>query len=187
MNPFSDGLDSVFWVLARLGLASLFFSAALHKARDFSDFAGTVRDYRILPDWASALGAKFLALGEAAVAVCLLVPGLDPLGPLGALGLLAVYSGAIGVNLARGRRHIDCGCNGFGQSRQTISGWLLVRNASLGLLPLLLLMAPSNGRPLGWLDSISIAAGLAMASLLWLAGHELARAGGSESGLGESS
>ena len=187
MNPFFDGLDSVFWVLARLGLASLFLSAALQKARDFSDFAGTVRDYRILPDWASALGAKFLALGEAAVALCLLVPGLDPLGPLGALGLLAVYSGAIGVNLARGRRHIDCGCNGFGQSRQTISGWLLVRNASLGLLPLLLLMAPSNGRPLGWLDSISIAAGLAMASLLWLAGHELARAGGSESGLGESS
>ncbi len=185
MNPAFEGLDPVFLLLMRFGLGSLFLGAALHKARDFSEFTGTVRDYRILPGWASAFGARTLALGEVGVAVCLLLPRLDPLGPLGALGLLAVYSGGIGINLMRGRRHIDCGCNGFGQSPQTINGWLLVRNASLGLLPLVLLMTHSSGRPLGWLDFVSIAAGLGMGAVLWLAGHELARASASEPALEE--
>lgn len=185
MTPFVEGVDPVFSVLIRLGLSGLFLSAALHKARDLSDFAGTIRDYRIVPGWASNFGARALASWEAAVALCLLLPRLDPLGPWGALGLLALYSGAIGINLARGRRDIDCGCNGFGQQRQTLSGWLLLRNTGLGALPMLLLITHSSGRPLGWLDLISIAAGLGVAVLFWLAAHELAVAGRSESVLGE--
>jgi hypothetical protein len=53
--------------------------------------------------------------------------------------LLVVYAGAIGANLWRGRRHIDCGC-GLGSRAQPISLGLIARNALLiglcGLVPL---------------------------------------------------
>jgi len=184
-SDFSEGLDPVFALLARLGLAGLLLSAVIHKSRDLSGFVGTVRDYRILPDRLAAFLAWGLVAGEASVALCLLIPGLDPVGPLGAIALLALYSAAIGINLIRGRRHIDCGCAGFGQQRQSISGWLLIRNAILAALPLLLLMVPPNARPLGWVDFISIGAGLGTGALLWLAAHELAWAKSSASTLEE--
>ena len=175
MSLFSGGLDPVFEALARAGLFVLFFGAALHKARDFSAFSLTVRDYQILPDRLSKIAARCLAAGEAGVALCLLFAPLDPLGSLGALALFALYSGVIGINLARGRRHIDCGCAGFGQRGQAISGGLLLRNAGLAGVALLLLF-PVNPRPLGWIDLVSVAAGLGIGTLLWLAGHELGRA-----------
>jgi hypothetical protein len=160
VSPFSEGLDPVFALLARLGLGGLLLSAAIHKGRDLARFVDTVRDYRILPERLSTFGAWALALGEAAVALSLLVPRLDPMGPLGAIALLGLYTAAIGFNLMRGRRHIDCGCAGFGLRRQTLNGWLPIRNTLL----------------LGWVDFLSIGAGLAIGALLWLSAHELARA-----------
>jgi len=183
MNPLDHGLDPVFALLARLGLASLFLAAALGKARDLGGFTATFRDYRILPDRFAGMGARVLAGSEVGAGLCLLLPRLDPVGSLLALGLLALYSGAIGINLVRGRRHIDCGCLGFGR-RQTISGWLLVRNAALAVLPLLVLV-PSSPRSLVWVDFLSIGAGLGLGTLLWLAAHQLASAGRSAAALGE--
>jgi len=185
VSPFSEGLDPVFALLARFGLGGLLLSAAIHKGRDLARFVDTVRDYRILPERLSTFGAWALALGEAAVALSLLVPRLDPMGPLGAIALLGLYTAAIGFNLMRGRRHIDCGCAGFGLQRQTLNGWLPIRNTLLAGLPLVLLMAPANGRLLGWVDFLSIGAGLAIGALLWLSAHELARARAIASALGE--
>ena len=185
MTSVFEGLDPVFSVLVRLGMGGLFLSTALHKARDLPSFAGTIRDYRIVPGWASGFAAGSLASWEAVVALCLLLPELDPLGPLGALVLLALYSGAIGTNLARGRRDIDCGCNSFGRKRQTLSGWLVIRNAGLSVPLMLLLLTHSNGRNLGWLDVLSIAAGLSIGFLLWLSAHELTVAKRSEPVVGK--
>ena len=182
MNPIMAGLDPVFPSLARLGLAILFFAAALHKTRDMTRFAETVGNYRVLPAWLAGGGARALAASEAGTGAFLLVPALDPVGAFAALGLLGLYSGVIGINLARGRRHIDCGCLGFGE-KQSISGWLLVRNAGLAVLPLVLL-APIGPRPLAWLDFFSIAAGLGLAVLLWLSAQRLAGAAASGQGLG---
>jgi len=167
-------LDPVVLLLVRLGLALLFLAGALHKLRDLEGFTGTVRDYRILPRGLSRPAAVGLAAAETGVGLALLLPSLDPLGSLGAALLLGLYSGAIGLNLVRGRREIDCGCLGLARG-QSISGWLLVRNAGLAALGLLLLV-PDVPRGLGWVDLFSVGAGLAMAVLLWLAAHSLSGA-----------
>ena len=44
--------------------------------------------------------------------------------------LLALYAGAMAVNLARGRRDLDCGCAGPGVRRPVGEG-LLIRNGAL--------------------------------------------------------
>ena len=76
-----------------------------------------------------------------------------------AAALLAAYGAAIGVNLARGRRHIDCGCVGPA-ARRPIGGWLVARNGVLA--------APSRSpgsragrraRPLVWVDALTVVGG----------------------------
>jgi uncharacterized membrane protein YphA (DoxX/SURF4 family) len=163
-------MDPVFtWVL-RAGLALLMSVAAVHKAQDLRAFTDTLRDYRVLPVAAVGIVAPLIVLTEAGIAIGLLVPGLAPFAtaPFAAAlcgGLLLVYSAAIATNLARGRRHIDCGCLGP-RARQPISGWLLARNGVL-VAASLLAAVPVNGRALLWVDAISIGGGLAVVALLF--------------------
>jgi hypothetical protein len=168
-------VDPVFVWLARLALALLFATAALHKARDLPAFTATLRDYRILPKVTAAAAALALVIFELAVVALLLLPAAGPMGPLAVLLLLALYSGAIGLNLARGRRHIDCGCLGPAD-RQPISPWLLVRNAAVALGPLLLLLSSETPRPGSWIDGVSVLGGVTLLALLWNAVHQLATA-----------
>jgi hypothetical protein len=92
----------------------------------------------------------------------------------GTVVLLAVYSLAIAANLARGRRTLDCGC-GIGGTKQPISEWLLVRNAFLAAAALFA-SRPVTVRPLVWVDALTVAGGLAVASATWMAAHGLAAA-----------
>src|SRR5205814_5598890 len=114
----------------RTAFALLFAVAASHKVRDPARFRATLADYRLLPApfvWPAAM----LTIGaELAVAVVLFVSSWRALGPLTAAALLCVYAVAMAINLARGRRHLDCGCAGPAH-RQPISGGLVVRNALL--------------------------------------------------------
>jgi uncharacterized membrane protein YphA (DoxX/SURF4 family) len=170
-----SGVDPVLAWLARLALALLFAAAASHKLRDFRAFTATVRDYRILPGATAAAAALALVLLELGLAVALLLPAADPLGPLAALALLSLYSAAIAVNLARGRRDLDCGCLGPAH-RQPLAPWLLVRNAVICLGPALLLLGDAATRPASWIDGISLAGGVVLLALLWNAVHQLGRA-----------
>jgi hypothetical protein len=70
--------------------------------------------------------------------------------------MLFTYSAAIAMNLARGRRDIDCGCGGPGGARP-LSGGLLARNAALIVL-LLLSTLPEGERALVWLDALTATA-----------------------------
>lgn len=151
------------WIL-RLGLAALFGTAAVHKLRDLGAFTDTLRDHRILPDGVVDPAAPLLPVLELAVAVALLIPASASAGGLGALSLLVVYSVVIATNLARGRRHIDCGCMGPAH-RQPLSGWLLARNAVLAAAAAGAAV-PCAQRPLGWIDALSIAGGLCVVALL---------------------
>ena len=168
-------LDPVFdWIL-RPALAGLFASAALHKIRDLSDFVRTIADYKIIP---RAL-APSLALGligaEGMISIGLIL-GLvtaEPGAGLAAAGLLALYTLAIAVNLLRGRKEIDCGCLGPKARRQTLSGWLIVRNAILGSGALLTSL-PLSSRSLAVLDSVSILGGLILVTLIFNAANWLA-------------
>jgi hypothetical protein len=90
---------------------------------------------------------------------------------LGAAALLALYTAAIGVNLARGRRDVDCGCAGPG-GRQTLQGGLVARNALLAAAALAA-AAPVGARGLGAVDAITIAGAVLAAAALYAASQHL--------------
>ena len=164
-------VDPAFTLIARAGLALLFTAAALHKARDLAGFSRTVASYRVLPESLAPVLAQALVVMEGFLVAVLAIPGLDPAGGAGAVLLLGVYSIAIAINLARGRRDIDCGCLGPA-GRQPLSGWLLARNAFL-MAGGFVLAAPQASRSLAWVDAVSVIGGVGMLVLLWNAGNRL--------------
>ncbi len=163
--------DPALQAAIRIAIAAMFAAAAVHKLRDLASFTATVRNYRIGPAALSPLAAIALPKLELLIAVLLLVRPSTAFAPIGALALLALYSGAIAINLARGRRDIDCGCLGPGH-RQPLSEWLLVRNATLAAAAACLLV-PRSIRSLEWLDGIAIAGCSAALSILWVAANRL--------------
>ena len=164
-------VDPVFVLVSRAGLAILFAAAAVHKGRDLAGFIRTVAGYRILPDALPPILGPALVAAEGLLAVGIAVPRFDPAGGAGAILLLGVYSIAIAINLARGRRDIDCGCLGPA-GRQPLSGWLLARNAVL-IAGGFVLASPQGSRALSWVDAFSILGGAGMLFLLWNAGNRL--------------
>ena len=119
-------------LLVRVLLAALFATAAFAKLRDRRRFDGIVLDYRLLrPRIALRLAAPLPWL-ELLLAIGLLA-GISLAGFAAAL-LLSLYGAAMAINLARGRRLIDCGCGG---EPQRLSGWLVLRNAVLAAAALL--------------------------------------------------
>jgi hypothetical protein len=158
----------------RFGLALLFASGAAEKLRDLPRFRAAVAGYALLPERAIGAAAAAFALGEAALAAALLAPaaaGVRVIAAFAAALLFAVYGAAIAINLARGRRAIDCGCGGPA-ARVPLSGWLVARNA---LLVAAALAGAGGGaaRPLAAADAITIAGGVAVLALLWIAAHGL--------------
>jgi hypothetical protein len=155
-------IDPALQLVVRLGGALLLASAAWHKLRDLEGFRGVLTDYRLIPAPLVPAAAALVVALECALAVGLLA---IPRAGLAAAGLLALYALAIGTNLARGRRHIDCGCGGAGQP---LSGWLVARNLVVGAA-LVGAAASSSGRALGVLDALSVAGAVAALALLWRA------------------
>ncbi len=158
-------MDPAIHVALRLSLALLLLGAFRHKARDVAGFRAAVANYRILPAWAVTAGAALLLAGELGVGIALHAPGLAGAAALAAAALLTLYSVAIGVNLVRGRRDIDCGCSGPG-ARRTLGVGLLVRNAVL-IATAALCAVPTSGRPLLWLDALTVTGGAAALALLY--------------------
>lgn len=164
-------LDPVAGTLIVAGVALLLLSAAWHKARGMAEFASILAAYRILPRMLVPVAARAVPLVEIAIAVALLVRSTRYAALLGGATLLLAYALAIAVNLRRGRRDLDCGCTGP-SDRRPIAGWMVVRNvllaASLGLAAL-----PWSTRSLGLTDALTIAAGVVIATLLYLATDRL--------------
>lgn len=152
-------VDPAVCLALRASLALLFLSAAAHKLRDPAAFRLILRRYELLPAAWTAAAATALALLEAAIGASLV---FTRIAAVAAAALLAVYGGAIAVNLLRGRRDIDCGCSG--PARRVPLRWSLAwRN--LVLLALALVSAlPPSGRSLEWIDGVSI-----LAAVLFLA------------------
>jgi hypothetical protein len=84
-----------------------------------------------------------------------------------AAGLLVLYGAAIGANLARGRRHVACGCLGPA-AEQPLHAGLLVRNGVLAAAALAS-SAPASARALGPTDAFTTVAAVATLALLYLA------------------
>jgi hypothetical protein len=160
-------VDPAIDLTVRAALALLFLVAAAHKLRDRAAFRATFAEYRILPE---AIGT-LVPLAELAVAGLLLVPAAGALGAIGAAALLLLYGAAVGVNLARGRRHIDCGCAGP-YARRPIGGGLVVRNALLAAAALTALL-PVTPRPLAWIDALTVSGAVLALAALYLATDRL--------------
>ncbi len=79
--------------------------------------------------------------------------------------LMLVYSGAITLNLVRGRRDIDCGCAGP-LARGGLHEWLVIRNAIYFVFAIAASL-PVTGREFGVLDGFTVA--IAATTLLTLA------------------
>lgn len=160
-------LDPALRTALHAGLALLLLDAAVHKLRDLRGFREALAGYRIVPAPGVMPAALGLAAAELALVPALLAPGLGAAPALCAAALLVLYAAAIGVNLARGRRDIDCGCSSRAL-RGSLHGGLVARN--LGLAGLALVAAlPAGARTLHWVDGVTIAGAVAAGALLYAA------------------
>ena len=117
----------------QLFLSFVFGAAAVHKLHDAKAFVETLRDYQIIPTpLLESMSALMIGL-EVFVIFGLWPVSLRTEATVTAAVLLVSYAMAIGVNLGRGRRELDCGCS-WGASGQAIAWGLVFRNG-LMLLP----------------------------------------------------
>jgi hypothetical protein len=152
-------------------LALVMFAAAWHKLSEPDVFAGALADYRVLPERAAVPVARVLPLVEVALGAGILMP-LTRTFALGCLaGLMLVYALAMGVNLARGRISIDCGCGG---ASHPLSWALVVRNAVLAAAAVLA-SRPAVERALNWFDALTLILGVLALYALYLMADELLR------------
>lgn len=152
-------LDTVF----AIALSGLFATTAAHKFREGLRFEAQLAEYRLVPEALVPVAARGLAVFETILALALLVPASRDLAGLAGGALLALYAGAIAINLLRGRDHIDCGC---GDAATLLSPWLLLRNAALVALAAVVAL-PETSRALGVLDWVLVVLGVIALALLW--------------------
>jgi uncharacterized membrane protein len=159
-------------------LALVFLTGAWSKLRARATFEGVVYNYRLLPESAVLPVSYLLPLAELAVGLGLVYAPTRPSAAIGALLLLAMFTVAIAINLARGRREIDCGCFSA-VLKQRLSGGLIVRNVVLmGVAAWLAWSGPrSLAGAAGWLDWLVGLAAAAAAALIYTSATLLAAQG----------
>ena len=165
-------MDPVILAAVRWGLASLLFAAGVHKLRDPHAFGDVLRNYAVVPAAAVASLAVAVPAAEAVIALALLVPATAAAGALLAALLLTVYSAALAVNLALGRRDFDCGCAAAGSGGA--GPGLLVRNAVIVAAALAAALPPS-AREFGPVDAATVAFSLVTVGFTAAAVSVLAR------------
>lgn len=139
-------MDPLVALTISLSLAALMAGAAAHQLFAWTEWQGVVRNYRLVPDDAAVVLGALLLCGEVLAGVLLLLPFARPVGASATALMLVLYAAAMGINIARGRTEIDCGCFGS-RWRHGISRWMVGRNILLAILALALCM-PTTQRPL---------------------------------------
>ena len=135
-------LDPLPMLTIAIAIAALFAASLVQKLRALPEWPGIVRNYRLVPDALAGAVGVLLLCAEGLTAAALLWIPVRSVGGGAAAALLALYAAAIGINLARGRTQIDCGCFGS-RLGQGIGAWMVWRNGLLALLALALLLPVS--------------------------------------------
>ena len=156
-------------VAIRVAVALVLLTAAYGKARRMDDFVAAVRNYRLIPERLVTPLATLLPVVEALAGGALLADPFDQQGAFLAGILFLLFALAMGVNLARGRRTIDCGCDLSGRG-QPLSWRLVGRNLGLTALLGFTLLPARPVEPIVW---AAAAAAAALAFCLYLALHQL--------------
>ncbi len=150
-------MDPIVEVALACALAALWLVGAAHKIAKPNRFRATLADYRVLPKLLVAPAAAMITTFELGLGIVLLAPIERSLPFVASAALLALYAGAVCLNLLRGRRHIDCGCSSPGL-RQPLSARLVARNLALAAAAIAAASFPVESRPLTWLDIVTIVA-----------------------------
>ena len=152
-----SGIDPAIGGLCAFSLALIFGASGVMKLRDIEIFEGSLANYQLAPTWLEKPLAYLLPMLECTAAAGLLMTSTRVAAASMVFVLLVVFTGAIAINLARGRRSIDCGC--FGPAlRQELSGWLLLRNLFLMMLATTVIL-PTSGRAIESIDLVTIVLG----------------------------
>jgi hypothetical protein len=168
-------LDPLILKAISIGLGLMFVFAAWHKFADAAGFRVTLLEYQVLPEALVLPASRVIPVIELAIgAAWLLCHHAGGLTAIASATLLSVYAAAIGINLARGRVHFDCGCS-FGGKRdneQYLSGGLVLRNLVLIGLALVTRLPPVQ-RSLTAGDWVTLLAALLALALLFGATNQL--------------
>jgi hypothetical protein len=155
--------------LCAFALALIFSASGAMKLRDLEMFEASLANYRLAPTWMEKPLAFLLPIAECVAAAGMLLTATRTIAASMVLALLMTFSGAIAINLARGRRNIDCGC--FGPAlRQELSGWLLLRNAFLMIVAAMTIL-PTTNRAIEPLDFATILLGAVTMVTLYASGN----------------
>lgn len=122
-----------FLTLARWIIAAIFLTSSLPKLRHPRSFTSAIAAYHLLPQrWVDPF-ATTLPWLELALGLMLLLGWGTRIAAVVSAALLIVFLAAMGINLARGRKDLDCGCSGKHHSQKI--GWkTITRNVILLLL-----------------------------------------------------
>ena len=157
-----------------IAMALLLFGASYHKYRSVSRFRAALANYRLLPTPLVEPFAWLLPALELTLGICWLLYVFVPQTALATAGLMLLYAMAIGINVARGRVHIDCGCGGPAgtEQEQPISLGLVIRNVGLATIAALPAL-PVVERNLQAADFAAVGATVLIAVLLYAAMTQL--------------
>lgn len=135
-----------------VGVFLVVAAAAKLRGRSGTAFRDAILGYDLVPAAVAAALARTLPPLEAAIGV-LLVGGVWPANVM-AFALVAAFTAAVAISLARGRAN-HCGCIGFSAAQVVAVQWRLVYR-NLVLLALLLADAAGVDTPLGLGDLLSL-------------------------------
>jgi hypothetical protein len=167
----SPVLDPTFGYLICIGMTLLFAAAGWHKLRSLEGFTEVFVAYRVLPEGWGRRVAWLIPCLELAIAAALPWEMTRRWALTAAVGLLIAYAAALGLNLARGRRELDCGCGTIG-SRRSIAGWMVWRNLAIATIAAIAAL-PWVWRPLNGADALTVVGGLAAIAALYVAVDQL--------------
>jgi Methylamine utilisation protein MauE len=143
----------------RLFIGFLLLSVSVNKLKDLRQFRQGIRDYQVLPAFIES-SEKFLtpisliiALGELIVGLTLITGIQLTFSVIFTQCLFFIFSGALSINLVRGRKDLSCHCGGA-LGNHFISWWLVVRNVSFILGLFILLLTPPDPFTLNGLSHI---------------------------------
>ena len=125
-----------------------FLVAAYHKLSERQGYQELIQAWQIVPAFIGRQLVVLLAAVELLLVAGFVFESLVLITTLVGAGLLLLYAAAISINIARGRRELNCGCSGL-LRRYPMTWRLVARN--LLLVCLTLFWGSSAGEtPHGW-------------------------------------
>jgi len=152
----------------------LFITAGIHKLTARAAFLASLDDYQLVPPMITPLLSFVVPAFEITLALLWVLPLVPTATAIISALLLGVYTLAITINLARGRTHIDCGCNfsAVGDAGSVISPGLVLRNCIL-IAAILFTLIPAVERSLNWLDYGTVVVATLVAILCYMSISQL--------------